>query len=76
MGKRRAGETVSYRNLLDLYEWQLRGIGYLHADDSQRALNSNGSTIYHIIFASKHPKGAELFAKICKTTHDGQRRMF
>lgn len=72
-GKRVAGERVTYRHLLDLYEKQLKSIGYVHVDDSQRMTNLQGSTIYHIIFASKHPRGSDFFKKISQRKFNGQR---
>jgi three-Cys-motif partner protein len=76
VGRKHAGERLTYRHLLDLYEEQLRGIGYVHVDDSQRMTNLQGATIYHIIFASKHPRGAEFFKKISQQKYNGQRRLF
>ena len=73
---RRAGERLTFRQLLDLYEARLRTLGYLHVDDSARMLNSRRSTIYHLVFASKDPKGAEFFAKISQRSREGQGRLF
>ncbi len=69
------GEKVTSRKLLDLYEEQLAGLQYLHVHDDARILNSKRSTIYHIVFASKHPRGAEFFKKISRRTYSGQRRI-
>ena len=63
------------RSLLDMYERELRGIGYLHADDDSRILNTKRSTIYHLVFASKHPRGADFFEKISRVEPTGQRRL-
>jgi three-Cys-motif partner protein len=70
---RNAGETVTYRRLLDLYEQQLNKLGYLHLDDSQRMTTQYSKTIYHLIFASKHPRGTDFFKKISKLRYNGQR---
>jgi three-Cys-motif partner protein len=67
--------AITYRRLLDLYESQLRKIGYDHVIDRARMHNPNGSTIYHLIFASKHPRGADFFEKISRRTYSGQRRL-
>ena len=72
---RRVGEMITYRKLLDLYESQLMTLGYAHVDDTQRMRNLQGKTIYHLTFASKHPRGAEFFQKISQLTYNGQRRM-
>jgi three-Cys-motif partner protein len=68
------GERVTFRKLLDLYEAQLATLNYVHVNDDARILNSKRSTIYHIVFASKHPRGAEFFEKISQRTYRGQQR--
>ena len=72
---RQAGGRVTYRKLLDFYEDQLRSIGYTEVDDSVRILNSKEQTLYHLVFASKHTKGAEFFRKISQRKFAGQHRM-
>jgi three-Cys-motif partner protein len=69
------GERITYRKLLDLYERQLKKLGYRHVSDDARILNTKGSTIYHIVFASKHPRGKEFFDKISQRTYTGLRRL-
>ena len=73
--ERATGGKVTYRHLLDSYEDKLRSIGYLHVDDDIRILNSHEQTIYHLVFASKHPKGAEFFKKISRRKYGGQARL-
>ena len=63
------------RSLLDIYERQLRGIGYRYADDDSKIRNTKQSTIYHLVFASKHERGADFFKKISQTEPTGQRRL-
>lgn len=65
----------TYRELLDLYEDQLRSIGYSVFDDRQQARNRKGSTIYHMIFASKHERGGDFWQKISQRDDRGQMRM-
>lgn len=72
--KKNAGERLTYRHLLDLYERQLATLGYIHIDDSQNMKNTRNSTIYHIIFASQHPLGTDFFNKIGRQAYNGQRR--
>jgi len=67
-----AGST---RGVLDIYEDQLRGIGFDHVDDDIRIVNSRESTIYHLVFASKNPRGIDFFRKISRRTYKGQQRM-
>ena len=73
---RALGETITYRRLLDHYETKLRSLNYMHVDDHIRILNSNESTIYHLVFASKHPRGAEFFKKIRRKRYGGQITLF
>lgn len=73
--RKKIGETISYRKLLDHYEDQLRSIGYADVDDDIRVLNSRNSTIYHLVFASKHPKGLEFFKNISRKRSSGQTRL-
>ena len=63
------------RSLLDIYARQLRGIGYGYADDDSKIRNTMRSTIYHLVFASKHERGADFFKKISQTEPTGQRRL-
>jgi three-Cys-motif partner protein len=70
------GKKLTYRRLLDLYEEQLRAIGYTQIPPEDRIVNRQGGTIYHIIFASKHPRGADFFKKISARRDDGQRSLF
>ncbi len=63
------------RALLDMYERQLKGINYSHVDDDSRILNTKRSTIYHLVFASKNPRGTDFFRKISRVEPTGQRRL-
>ncbi|MXY78444.1 MAG: three-Cys-motif partner protein TcmP [Chloroflexi bacterium] len=63
------------RALLDMYERQLKSIDYRYADDDSRILNTKRSTIYHLVFASKDPRGADFFKKISRVEPTGQRRL-
>lgn len=67
--------SKSTRQILDLYEDQLRALGYGYVDDDIRITNSNESTLYHLVFASKHPRGKEFFDKVSQRRYDGQSRM-
>ncbi len=64
------------RDLLDIYESNLATLGYVHVDDDARILNTQRSSIYHLVFASKHERGADFFAKISQRDYSGQRRLF
>ena len=66
---------VETHELLRLYGDQLRSIGYEHVDNITRIANTRGSTIYHSVFASRHPRGKDFFEKISQRTYSGQRRM-
>lgn len=69
------GERITSRRVLDHYEDRLRGIGYLHFDDSIRIPNSRDRTIYHLVYASKHELGQRFFREISRRTESGQARM-
>jgi len=71
-----AKQRITFGDLLDLYKKQLGRIGYAYTYDSTRIQNPHGSTIYHLVFASKHKRGEEFFQKISQRTYDGRRRLF
>lgn len=73
--RRRAGEGVTSRVLLDHYEDRLRTLGYRHFDDRIQIRNTRDSTIYHLVFASRHELGSTFFAAISQRGHSGQSRM-
>ncbi len=70
-----APEKVTSRALLDYYENGLRELGYVDLNDDVRIANSTQSTIYHLVFASKHKRGAEFWRKISRRKFSGQARM-
>ncbi|MEX2246558.1 MAG: three-Cys-motif partner protein TcmP [Dehalococcoidia bacterium] len=72
---RQGGGRITYRKLLDYYEEKLKALGFDHVDDDIRILKSNRTTNYHLVFASKHPRGAEFFRKISKKQASGQQRL-
>lgn len=65
----------STRALIDFYEAQLSKLGYAHVDDHVRITNTRGTPLYHLVFASKHPRGADFFKKISQKNTWGQARM-
>lgn len=71
----RGAERLTYRALLDLYEDQLRSIGYTVFDDRQKARNRAGASIYHMVFASKHERGRDFWEKISQRDHVGRVRL-
>ena len=66
---------LTYRALLDLYEAQLRSIGYSVFDDRQQARNRAGASIYHMVFASKDPRGGDFWRKISQRDDVGRARL-
>lgn len=72
----RQGKRVTYGDLLGLYKNQLRKLGYVDFDESVRVKKSNGTTKYHLLYASKHPVGAQLFRRANDRSSSGQRRLF
>ncbi|MXW24254.1 MAG: three-Cys-motif partner protein TcmP [Chloroflexi bacterium] len=71
----RSPERLTYRALLDLYEDQLRSIGYTVFDDRQQARNRAGASIYHMVYASKHERGGDFWEKISQRDHVGRVRL-
>lgn len=63
------------RELLDIYEASLQTLGYIRPNDSARILNTRGATVYHLVFASKHPRGNDFFEKISQRDSGGQRKL-
>jgi three-Cys-motif partner protein len=72
---RRAGEDVTSRVLLDHYENRSRTLGYEHFDDRIQIRNTRDSTIYHLVFASRHELGSKFFSAISQRGHSGQFQM-
>ncbi len=68
-------EKLTSRALLDHYENRLRELGYIEFNDDVRIENSTQSTIYHLVFASKHKRGTDFWKKISRRRFDGQARM-
>lgn len=73
---RRSGAKRTSRALLDYYESKLQRIGYLYANDEVLVRNSKNVPLYHLVFASKHPRGGDLWRKISRRTSSGQGRLF
>ena len=70
-----AGEAITSRALLDHYENRLRELEYVCFVDDIRIVNSRESTIYHMVFASKHERGCEFFRKSSKKSSAGQMKL-
>jgi three-Cys-motif partner protein len=77
--------TTDWRNLshstgvieyIRLYENQLRKLGYLIGNNYPRMENSRKSTLYYLVFASKHQRGIEFWGKVNKIEFGGQRTLF
>jgi three-Cys-motif partner protein len=69
-------EKMTSRKLLDHYESQLQKLDFVAFNDDVRVENSRESTIYHLVFASKHKRGADFFSKISRRDSSGQGRLF
>ena len=66
---------IQTHELLRAYRERLRTIGYRYVDDKVSVRNTNNSTIYHLVFASRHSLGKNFFEKISRRTSTGQQRM-
>jgi len=73
----KAGEEgkLSGRVLLDAYGRGLRDLGYKEIKDYVLAVNTKRVPLYYLIFASKHPRGADFWDKIAGRSEAGQLRM-
>jgi len=73
----KAGEEgkLSGRVLLDAYGRGLENIGYKEIKDYVLMANKKNVPLYNLIFASKHPRGADFWDKIADRSEAGQLRM-
>ena len=73
----KAGEEgkLTGRVLLDAYEKGLADLGYKEIKDYVLAVNTKNVPLYYLIFASKHPLGADFWDKIAVRSEAGQLRM-
>lgn len=74
-GLETGGRSPSYRALLDLYKEQLHRIGYAYVDDHVQVLNRRERNVYHLVFASKSPRGTDFYEKISRKRATGQLRL-
>ncbi len=73
--KARISGKSTGRTLLDAYEEGLYNLGYKEIRDYVLERNDNNVPLYHLIFASKHPRGADFWDKITSRSVAGQLRM-
>lgn len=64
------------RYLLSAYAGRLRGIGYAETKDYVLVTREHGRPFYHLLFASKHRRGADFWSKISERSSSGQLRLF
>jgi three-Cys-motif partner protein len=69
------GPERKWELLFDLYVRQLRSIGYQFVGDT-RSIKHGNRLLYHLIFASRDPRGEDFWNKIATITPTGQRRLF
>ena len=75
MNRETPGERPA-RVLLDAYTKELGKIGYNFVKDNVVVDNRRHVTLYCLLFASKHERGADFWDKVTKRTESGQLRMF
>lgn len=64
------------RVLLDHYQEKLARLGYVgFHDEVSVELNNDGVPLYHMLFASKHPRGKDFWKKVAGKQHTGQYRL-
>ena len=71
----RKAHRSAERVLLDAYERGLTNLGYSDIRDYVLERNKKNVPLYHLIFASKHPRGADFWDKIAGRSEAGQLRM-
>jgi len=70
-----AGRHTRGRILLDIYEQRLRGLGYIQIQDYLPVKNTRSAVLYHLIYASKDPRGKDFWDKISRRSSTGQLRL-
>jgi three-Cys-motif partner protein len=71
----RRGERT--RVILDHFERRLKSVGYSRDNVDDRVLmrNRRGTPMYHLVYASKHPRGQDFWNKATAILASGQRRL-
>jgi three-Cys-motif partner protein len=66
------------RAFLDLYQRNLRKLGYAQTDQVRELLvrSRGGQKLYYLIFASRHPLGERFWKQATETSVAGQKRLF
>lgn len=72
---RRSGRREGTRVLLDSYETNLRNLGYRFIRDHVLVENSQGTPLYHLVFASRHQRGDDFWNKVTAKGPRGQMRL-
>ena len=65
--------SIGWR-LLQLYQEQLRSLGYAYVGD-EHAVKNRGVSLYMLVFASKNPRGREFWEKVTEIEPSGQRKL-
>lgn len=69
------GERQGARVLLDSYEDKLRNVGFTQFIDHIPITNSRNAIMYHLVFASRHPRAAYFWKETIKRSSKGQMRL-
>jgi hypothetical protein len=71
MGFTEASDVVQ---LINVMREQLRPLGYTDVKlDSMPIKNDRNNVLYHLVFASKHDRGDQIWQSISRTDGKGQR---
>ena len=68
------GTRFRRHSLLQLYEAQLKSLGYAYVGDV-RSVKNRGVSLYLLIFASKNPRGREFWENVTRKAPSGQGRL-
>lgn len=72
---RRTGRREGTRVLLDSYEANLRRVGYRYLRDYVLVRNSQGTPLYHLLFATRHRRGQHFWDEVSSRDRRGQIRL-
>jgi three-Cys-motif partner protein len=73
--EKRSGEIQFGPKLLDLYKAQVRTLGYKCVGNIMPVVKDGERALYVLIFASKHDRGEEFWAKVAQKEPSGQARL-
>jgi hypothetical protein len=74
--EKRSGEIPFGPKLLELYKARIRTLGYKCFGEIDPVVKDGQRALYMLIFASKHARGEEFWAKVARKQPSGQGNLF